>query len=238
MIPNACFKTDRPIQCHHPATLAGRGGEDDDEHSRRQSSVQVREFPESPARVLKQNQQDRHVLSLCLHVSSSLLGCFTNPTAGYRCWHGSLLHIVCSWLSLVVGPDDNAGKSKKGITEGKRREPGRRSKGFQVCIELQSRSEATWNQRFTHNYFNTGHRRHSHTQRGMWWSRLECMFYVECQGGVPRGRSVFFKVFLTVIKFGGVGAHAACYISFYIHHSISPRAIAIRLKLSSLLAHS
>lgn len=41
MIPNACFKTDRPIQCHHPPTYRSGGG-DEDEHSRRQSSVQIR----------------------------------------------------------------------------------------------------------------------------------------------------------------------------------------------------
>ena len=67
MISNACFKTDRPIQCPPPpAPPSGQGGgddddDDDDEHSRRQGSVQVRVFPQS----LLTDQQDT-LFSVCM----------------------------------------------------------------------------------------------------------------------------------------------------------------------------
>ncbi len=169
MIPNACFKTDRPIQCHHPPAptgqvRSGQGGGDGDEHSRRQSSVQVRMFPESPACILKQNKQDRHVLSLCCVIVSAC-----DLISAYRCWHGSLLHIACPWLSVMLGSVNKSGEST-GDNLWKR--GGGRPISF--CSQAPRQHEvsgsptpsATWD---------TGGP--SHTQSGMWCSCLECMFH-------------------------------------------------------------
>lgn len=51
---------------------SGQSGADGDERSRRQGPVQVKVFPESPASILNQNEQDRRVLSLCLHLCKTL----------------------------------------------------------------------------------------------------------------------------------------------------------------------
>lgn len=73
MIPKCMLQNRQTNTMSPPARSDGSGqGGGDDEHSRRQSSVQIRVFPVSPTSILKQNWQDRHVLSLCLHVLSSL----------------------------------------------------------------------------------------------------------------------------------------------------------------------
>lgn len=59
-----------------------------------------------------------------------------NPTAGCRCRHGSLLHIVCPCLSLAVGQVNWGGGGGEG--EGKERG----GSGGLHCFEV-SHSEAT-----------------------------------------------------------------------------------------------
>lgn len=74
---------------HRPLQWAGpgwTGRHDDDEHSRRQSSVQRGVFPESPARVPEQNQRHRRVLPPRVHVWAPAF---------------SLLHNVCPRLSAA-----------------------------------------------------------------------------------------------------------------------------------------
>lgn len=89
MIPNACFKTDRPIQCHtpHPSTLRWvRLGVVVTEmmmmsiQEDKKSSVQIGVFPESPACIRK---QDRQVLSLCLRHPASGVQALTWQSVAY-----------------------------------------------------------------------------------------------------------------------------------------------------------
>lgn len=83
---------------------SSQGGGDDDEHSRRQSSVQIKVFPESPVCFLEQNWQDRHVLSLCLHLCASSLSLGSRFDIAVCCISSAL-------ASLAVGPVDKLGKS-------------------------------------------------------------------------------------------------------------------------------
>lgn len=127
-----------------------------------------------------------------------------NPTAGCRCRHGSLLHIVCPCLSLAVG------QVNWGEVEGKGKE--RRGEVAGVCIALRCHTlrqhevsgpptpSATWD---------TGGR--SHTRSGMWY--LECMFH-----GMSRWRWRHElctrrhyggdQIFFSFVVFSGLCAHA------------------------------
>lgn len=134
MISNACFKTDRPIQCPPRPPPSGQGGgDDDDEHSRRQGSVQVYGCSHRAS-----SQTSKTHCSLCACVTL----CFW-PQLGRRVHTGGLLHNVCQRLS-------RGGRSRWELRKVNR---GRKDP------DLRSRSEATWSQRFTQTW-ETGGRSH------------------------------------------------------------------------------
>ena len=101
-----------------------QGDGDDDEDLKRQSSVQIKVFRESPVCILEQNWQDRHVLSLCLHLFTSFLSLGARFDIAVCCISSVL-------ASLAMGPVDKLGKST-GENKG--------AGGFQVCVVFTLRS--------------------------------------------------------------------------------------------------
>lgn len=99
---NACFKTDRPIQCHPLPTQMGQVrvmammmmmSIQEDRVLYRYGCSQ-RALRASWSRAGRTDIFSRYA-RMCYHVSKS----------GFRRSHGSLLHIFCPCLSLVVGLD-------------------------------------------------------------------------------------------------------------------------------------
>lgn len=116
MIPK-CMLQNRQTNTMSPPTRSdgsGQGGGDDDEHSRRQSSVQIRVFPESPTCILKQNWQDRHVLSLCLHVLSSLCLSLGSGVHMAVCCILSALAFLWRWDQLITQGSQQGGEGAAG----------------------------------------------------------------------------------------------------------------------------
>lgn len=95
--------------------------------------------------------------------------------SGFRCSHGSLLHIVCPCLSLAVGPVDNSGKSTGGEGAAGSGIPGLH------CLHTPTQHEVSGSATPSATWDTGGH---SHTRSGMWCSGLECMIH-----GMLRRRS-------------------------------------------------
>lgn len=161
---------------------SGQGGGDDDEHSRRQSSVQIRVFPESPTCILKQNWQDRHVLSLCLHVLSSLCLSLGSGVHMAVCCILSALAFLWRWDQLITQGSQQGGRAQQGA-------------GFQVCIAFT----------LQHNMKSAAqpHLVQHEIQEGTLTPGLECdvvvwnVWSMECWGGDQQGN-------------GGMWCHMGC----------------------------